>query len=259
MHKTGIRTPRTFDYFGMVLVTSGRGWFEDARTPRMEVGAGDVFFLFPGVRHSYGPHPGGCWDEIFLVFSGDIPRAWQRAGWLPERPPVVSLGDAAPWARKMEAVLGPRVPWDAASCCEEISRLQTLLSGLLAFRGAGRRRRDTGRRWAEEVGGLLEKQLDRAPDLDTLAARMGMGYEAFRKRFARVFGAPPARHLIRLRINRCCDLLAHPAASNRGVAEATGFCDEYYFSRCFKRVVGMTPSEFRRQIWRPGRETGGTE
>jgi AraC-like DNA-binding protein len=263
MHKTRIRTPRTFDYFGMVLVTQGRGWFEDARTPRLSVGAGDVFFLFPGVRHSYGPHPGGCWDEIFLVFSGDIPRAWQKAGWLPEQPPLIPLGAVAPWVRKMEAVPGLRVPWDAGSCCEEISRLQQLLAEMLAVRKAYQRRHDTTRCWAEEVSGLMEKlmekQLGQAPDLDTLAARLGMGYEAFRKRFARVFGVSPAKHLARLRINRCCDLLSHPAASNRKVAEALGFCDEYYFSRCFKRVVGISPGEFRRQIWRASAEQGKSE
>jgi AraC-like DNA-binding protein len=250
LHKTETQGRRELDYFGMVLVTSGRGWFEDARTPREPVSAGDLFFLYPGVWHSYGPDAGGCWDEIFLVFSGEIPRVWQKAGWLPERPPLLSLGDAAVWARKIEAVPGKRMPWDAKSCCEEICRLQQLLSEVLAFRESSQPRQEGDRRWAGEVDRLLEKQLRQPPDWDALAARLGMGYEAFRKRFSRVFGVPPVKHLTRLRINRCCDMLAHPSASNRMVAEALGFCDEYYFSRCFKRMVGMTPREFRRQMWR---------
>lgn len=252
LHKTEIQKRREFDYFGMVLITAGAGWFEDARTPRKTISAGDMFFLFPGVWHSYGPDKGDSWDEIFLVFSGEIPRAWHKAGWLPEEPPIVSLGDGdtAFWSRKIETVPGRRMPWDAKSCREEICRLQQLLSEVLAAREAHQQRHESDRRWAEEVNRLIEKQLSRAPDWDALAARLGMGYEAFRKRFARVFNVPPVKHLTRLRINRCCDMLAHPSASNRAVAEALGFCDEYYFSRCFKQAVGMTPREFRRQMWR---------
>lgn len=250
LHKTEIQKRREFEYFGIVFITAGEGWFEDKHTPRTVVSRGDMFFLYPNVWHTYGPEEGGYWNEIFLVFYGEIPGSWHRAGWLPTNPPLLSLGDVSFWKRKIENVPGKRMPWDAGSCCEEMNRLQQLLSESISHHKGGGSAQESCRQWMETVNKLLEKELPAHPDWDSIAARLGMGYEAFRKRFVRVFNVSPVKHLIRLRINRSCDMLAHPAHSNRMVAEALGFCDEYYFSRCFKQVIGMTPREFRRQMWR---------
>ncbi len=250
MRKLVPQEKRTYEYFGIVYVTSGCGWFEDATTPRMVVNQGDLLFLYPGVWHRYGPNPGGQWDEIFLVFTGSIFDSWRAAGWLPESPPVLSLENVPLWKRRIESVPGLCLPWNSRSCSEEVCRLQQLLFDAVAYRRETESRQDIDRRWMEEINDLLNASLVSPPDWDTLAAQVGMGYEAFRKRFVRVVGTSPAKYLMQLRINRGCNLLAHPAASNRSVAEQTGFCDEYYFSRCFKEIVGMTPREFRRQLWK---------
>ncbi len=250
MRKHVPQEKRIYEYFGIVFVTSGRGWFEDATTSRIPVSKGDLLFLYPEIWHSYGPYPGEQWDEIFLVFTGGIFDCWKSAGWLPEVPPVLSLENVPLWKRRIESVPGVCSPWNSRSCCEEVCRLQQLLFDAMAFRRKSESRQDLDRQWVKEVNDLLEASLAAPPDWDTLAAQVGMGYEAFRKRFTRVVGTSPARYLMQLRINRGCNLLAHPAVSNRSVAEEIGFCDEYYFSRCFKQIVGMTPREFRRQLWK---------
>ena len=52
-------------------------------------------------------------------------------------------------------------------------------------------------------------------------------------------------YLIRLRINRAADLLRHSNNNVTEVALEVGFNDSNYFTRQFKRVVGMSPSRFR--------------
>ena len=44
---------------------------------------------------------------------------------------------------------------------------------------------------------------------------------------------------------RAKDLLADPGINIKDVGYKAGFRDPNYFTRIFKRMVGMTPSEYR--------------
>ena len=50
-------------------------------------------------------------------------------------------------------------------------------------------------------------------------------------------------------------LLSEPELSIREAADKSGFCDVYYFSRIFRKRVGMTPSDFRRAMLSAGEMT----
>ncbi len=57
-------------------------------------------------------------------------------------------------------------------------------------------------------------------------------------------------YLVRRRIYNAEILLANSDRSIRDVAVSSGFSDQLYFSRVFKRVEGKTPSEFRGSVSR---------
>jgi Response regulator containing CheY-like receiver domain and AraC-type DNA-binding domain len=52
-------------------------------------------------------------------------------------------------------------------------------------------------------------------------------------------------YLTERRIKKAQELLKHTDMKIYEIAEAIGYNDSYYFSNCFKKVVGITPSEFR--------------
>ena len=58
-------------------------------------------------------------------------------------------------------------------------------------------------------------------------------------------GASFGQHLLRYRLARACDGLAHSCPLAREVAYAVGFNDLSYFTWAFKRQFGLTPSECR--------------
>jgi AraC-like DNA-binding protein len=67
--------------------------------------------------------------------------------------------------------------------------------------------------------------------------------------FCRVFkqehGLSFVQYLLRYRIERACERLANPGARAKDVAYSVGFNDLTYFSRAFKRQVGVCPSEYQ--------------
>ena len=67
--------------------------------------------------------------------------------------------------------------------------------------------------------------------------------------FCRVFkqeqGLSFGQHLLRYRLDRACDGLAHPGALAKEVAFSVGFNDLSYFTRAFKRQLGVCPSDYQ--------------
>ncbi|MFE2085488.1 helix-turn-helix domain-containing protein, partial [Streptomyces scopuliridis] len=58
---------------------------------------------------------------------------------------------------------------------------------------------------------------------------------------------PPLTYLTRWRMTLAADLLAErEAATVAAIARALGYSDPFAFSAAFKRIRGVSPSEFRR-------------
>jgi AraC-like DNA-binding protein len=83
--------------------------------------------------------------------------------------------------------------------------------------------------------------------LDELAARAATSRSVLAERFAHFIGQPPMQYLRELRMQRATRLLAEDGAKVASVAAAVGFESEAAFSRAFKKCVGLSPDEWRRQ------------
>ncbi|MFW5643869.1 MAG: AraC family transcriptional regulator [Alkalispirochaeta sp.] len=79
-------TGRVLQEFQAVYITTGRGYFEGERFGAVDVRAGDVMLLFPGVHHAYRPSRETGWQEYWVGFSGDHAyRLWHNGLFTPER------------------------------------------------------------------------------------------------------------------------------------------------------------------------------
>ncbi|RED85109.1 response regulator [Cohnella phaseoli] len=65
--------------------------------------------------------------------------------------------------------------------------------------------------------------------------------------FGKKTGLTPIAYLRNLRIEQAKRLLLHSKLSVEEIASQTGFTDDAYFIKTFKRLVGQTPSSFRRE------------
>ncbi|MEE8440151.1 MAG: AraC family ligand binding domain-containing protein, partial [Spirochaetia bacterium] len=66
-----VTTGRVLREFQIVYITAGSGWFKDEHAARRPVVAGDIFMLFPGVRHAYSSNVETGWQEYWVGFSGE--------------------------------------------------------------------------------------------------------------------------------------------------------------------------------------------
>ncbi len=102
---------------------------------------------------------------------------------------------------------------------------------------------------AERFAPLVEA-VARNPERDfsvrEMARTMRMGESAFAKHFTAIMGEAPRRWFNGRRAHLAALALLE-GFSVASVAEKFGFCDEYYFSRFFKRHFGQSPVNWRRR------------
>jgi len=63
--------------------------------------------------------------------------------------------------------------------------------------------------------------------------------------FKEITGSTPIEYLIRVRMNKAKEWIKEDRHSIREISEFVGFHDAFYFSKCFKKSEGMSPTEYR--------------
>jgi AraC family transcriptional regulator len=92
----------------------------------------------------------------------------------------------------------------------------------------------------------IEEHLDASPTLEQMAAVARLSPYHFARQFKAATGLPPHQYVIMRRVERAKHLLQGGAElSLADIAAHTGFSDQSQFSHHFKRLVGVTPRQFR--------------
>jgi transcriptional regulator GlxA family with amidase domain len=85
------------------------------------------------------------------------------------------------------------------------------------------------------------------------ARRAGLEQRTFLRRFAQATGMRPSEYQQRLRISRARELLEFSRKSVDNIALTVGYEDVGGFRRVFRKIVGLTPSDYRSRFSRLGR------
>ena len=87
--------------------------------------------------------------------------------------------------------------------------------------------------------------------LPQLSKMANLSESSFYRKFNNEFGMPPMKWLLQLRIHRAMEFLIRSDMNIGEIAAATGFSDSLYFSRQFRRQVGVSPKNYRAQAHGP--------
>jgi AraC family transcriptional regulator len=93
----------------------------------------------------------------------------------------------------------------------------------------------------------IEGHLDTGPSLDQMATVARLSPYHFARQFKTATGLPPHQFVIARRVERAKHLLQTGSDYTLAeVASQAGFSDQSQFSQHFKRLVGVTPGQFRK-------------
>ncbi len=93
---------------------------------------------------------------------------------------------------------------------------------------------------------FIEDNISRPISNEELASPFGMNVNSFARLFREQTGLSPQAYIVQRRIQEACLLLRFTDLSIDEIAEKTGFCDRYYFTRIFSGQRRISPAAFRK-------------
>ncbi len=239
---------RILPEYQIFYLLKGKGILETDASGRIDLQAGNMVFLFPGVWHRYKPLPEEEWHTFWASFEGSTARHLMSQLHCTTTYPVQFIGHQQPVIQLFLELLETSRSEFAGYQQVLAGQISTLLGWLHALQ-----RKETFR--DRDIDTLMHRArlviLNNPPErsMEEVAATLGMGYSKFRKVFRRYTGMAPKQYQVQLRIQKAMLLLNDESRSIKEVAAETGFDSPYYFSRIFKKKTGYSPQEYRRRMW----------
>lgn len=98
----------------------------------------------------------------------------------------------------------------------------------------------------QQVMQVMEEQMENSElTIEEFARLMNLGRSIFYQKLKSIIGLSPVDFIREIRIKRAVQLIDSGEYNFSQVAYMTGFNDPKYFGKCFKRQMGMTPSEYK--------------
>lgn len=97
---------------------------------------------------------------------------------------------------------------------------------------------------------FIRKNFNKKISLNDMAAAAGLSPSFLHKIFKQFMEMSPWEYLIVQRMNYAKHLLGDNSISIEKIAEKCGFEERAYFDRVFKKNIGITPAEFRKDVGR---------
>ena len=242
-HRFSKSKGRTLETLVVVHIVSGHGTFRSERSGEMPVPANSLFFVFPGVNHSYRYDDETGWVEEWMELDPtNVLPLLAEAGITAESPLRTFASIPAVAEAFQSLVDASRLSGLAAELRVDALAHLVVAEAIAAWRkGAD-----------SESGGVVEKMrqalVSNVAEHVTVrdaARRAGKCESRMRALFKRATGLSPKKYQMRSRLVRAGKLLRETDLPVGVVAEQTGFESIFAFSRRFRKLLGISPSEYR--------------
>ncbi len=106
---------------------------------------------------------------------------------------------------------------------------------------------EKGNALSAKIKKILNADIDFTLSETDIAKQCSVSISTAQRSFLKAYGKTISAYKSELRIARAKSLLLMGLYSVEQIADMLNFCDGAYFSRCFKRTVGMSPKQFVKQ------------
>jgi AraC family transcriptional regulator of arabinose operon len=231
----------------LIYCVNGRGEIRLGET--LHIVPEDHFFIIPsGMPHSYHSDEQQPWSIYWIHFSGLKAGLFARYAC---RPVPVDRSKFSRINERFGLFSDIFRNLDRGFSIETLEYVNLCLVYLLAsfthlsqFREL--RKADENDPIALSINFMLGN-LGRKLRLADIASEIGLSASHYSRLFQSQTGHSPIDYFIQLKVQRACRLLDNSGWLITDVSREAGFDDQFYFSRVFRKVMGLSPAEYRKR------------
>jgi AraC family transcriptional regulator, arabinose operon regulatory protein len=223
----------------------GKGWLHMAGR-QWDIAADTALFIPRGVPHLYGADPVEPWSLYWIHFTGR--QAAEFFDVLQVRPeqPLLHLPRSEEILSSLRLIethmAGVHTRPNLIAASTTLARFLSLIQ-LRQF--ATEQRERTAEENIQQTISFMQTNLTRSIALRELAQLAHMSISRYEMIFAKRTGCSPIHYFNRMKIQKACHLLTSTNLPAKAICAELGYGDPYYFSRLFKKMIGVSPAHFR--------------
>lgn len=237
--------PGVRDFYLIHYIISGKGTYVSGHNEyRLE--AGDCFLLYPHREVSYYADEKDPWEYAWVGFSG--PEAGLILGstdFTQDAPYIKKAPDGEKILEAIKAIYKAKGN-SFASSLMMTGRLYGLLS-LFVEDAAAMPLKSGSKLYVQSAVDYITENYAAQISIEDIASYVGISRSQLFRSFELVMGISPKEYLTQYRIKKACHLLTETSHSMTAIANSLGFDNSLYFSKAFRKSMGVSPSEYREQ------------
>lgn len=230
------------DRFGICLHADLRAALDDPKGRAVRIPAGEMFHLPAGRAAAIEQLSSGRASLLLVSFSGLTGAEKQGGRTAPGGIQRFRVPQMKNWVSEFAGTLA--ADWSLPDYYQAQSRLYAIASAYTNARLHPARDEAELTDCLEQTRQRIRDNYDAALDMEELARNSGVSSTRFYKMFRKMTGLSPLKYLTTRRLSASLRLLADPNVSVTEAAHSVGYPDEYYFSRLFKKQMGLTPTDY---------------
>lgn len=243
--------PKIFDHYLLHVIESGYGIFR-TESDKFQLGPGDCFLIHPGQIVSYVSDQIQPWRYRWVAFSGEhAEEEVYRLGLTPEKP-VLHLVKNNPVPDYVAHIHRHFQSREDSSHLASIGYLHLIWAEIMNQSDRPSQlmlAEPQVQRTVKQMINYMTSQYAHPVSIEQMCTSLGYNRAYLSRIFKQETGMTPITYLLKLRIDQSKRLLRErPDLSIEQVSASVGIVDPLYFSRQFKRIVGQSPTRYRKRI-----------
>ncbi len=227
------------------LVVSGKGTYI---TPQgsFELSRGDMFLIRPYTEIEYYADENDPWEYLWVNFTGtDGETLLKRTDFTAENPVIHGCDNEIKSAMAELIANAGTTRHEAAGLTGRLYILLSLLMKNSHRKSSRSPREQEKRRVIKAARDFVATNYPLPVSIEDIAEAAGVSRTTLFRVFKSELNTTPVDYLTSYRIAQAKTLLSETDLSVTAVARSTGYEDNLYFSRVFRKSTGTTPTEYR--------------
>ncbi len=236
---------RVLQEFQVNYISKGSGILEND-FGKFPIKAGTIIITRPSVWHRYRPQPKTGWVENYIGFGGELASTFLSKSIFSAKQSVIHCGIQEElidtYFKIYEQIQKEKPGFQQVTS----GLIIKLLGQVVAF---NKQRNFSGKpieKIIQQARILMRENIEKDIDLHQFAQTHHIAYSYLRKNFKKYTGISPHQYFLDLKLMRAKELILTSEKSIKEISYELGFESLHYFSRFFKKKLGVNPTDLRK-------------
>lgn len=230
----------------LIYCVRGEGWYR-IRNREFTVSQNQFFIIPEHEAHAYGCNENDPWSIYWIHFTGDM-APFYISGFDTPSYAAPAIGNLK--SRQLELFEEIYRTLDNGFSHNNIMYANTTLFHFLGLLKYSRLYIENNEEKQQlDVVDLsiryMQENLAQHLSLKQIASEVNLSVSYFSNLFLKKTGFSPLQYLNMMRIRKACQYLDNSNLKINQIAPLVGIDDNFYFSRLFSKIMGITPSQYR--------------